>query len=162
MWNLKSLFHKHAQEIQRFLQKRGHGPDVAADLTQDVFLRILGSSTPKRDDNPRAYLHKVAHNISVDLYRRERTASLEYLSEEEYCALPDSAADPERVISDQQQLAVTALPCLLVLLRLRSLKRNSRRRIIASKPRSPGSYSAGWSVKDKLCRRERLLPLWRR
>lgn len=115
MWNLKSLFHKHAQEIQRFLQKRGHGPDVAADLTQDVFLRILGSSGPKREDNPRAYLHRVARNISVDLYRREKIASIDYLSEEEYCELPDESPDPEKVISDRQQLAalengLTALP----------------------------------------------------
>jgi len=106
MWNLKSLFHKHAQEIQRFLQKRGHGPDVAADLTQDVFLRILGSDAPKRDDNPRAYLHRVAHNISVDRYRREKVAAIDYLSEEEYCALPDESPDPEKLISDRQQLKV--------------------------------------------------------
>lgn len=106
MWNLKSLFNKHAQEIQRFLQKRGHGPDVAADLTQDVFLRILGSATPKRDDNPRAYLHMVARSLSVDLYRREKVASVDYLSEEAYCELPDESPNPERVTSDRQQLAV--------------------------------------------------------
>lgn len=40
MWDLKRLFQKHAQEIDRFLRKRGHQPDVASDLTQDVFLRV--------------------------------------------------------------------------------------------------------------------------
>lgn len=105
MLNLKLLFQKHAHEIQQFLQKRGHGPDVAADLTQDTFLRIL-SSAPQKDDNPRAWLHRVARNLSVDLYRRQQIVTIEEMPEEEFYAIADPLSGPERTFGARQDLQI--------------------------------------------------------
>lgn len=106
MWDLKRLFQKHACDINRFLRKRGHRPDVAADLTQDVFLRMLTSAPPERDDNPRAYLRRVARNLSVDLYRREHLVEKADLPGDEYDGVPDPAPDPETIAHDRQRLAI--------------------------------------------------------
>ena len=105
MLNLKLLFQKHAHEIQQFLQKRGHGPDVAADLTQDTFLRIL-SSAPEHNDNPRAWLHRVARNLSIDLYRRQQVVTMEAMPEEEYHAIADPLSGPERTFGARQDLQI--------------------------------------------------------
>ncbi|HEE4993110.1 RNA polymerase sigma factor [Agrobacterium tumefaciens] len=105
MWDLKRLFQKHAQEIDRFLRKRGHQPDVASDLTQDVFLKLLTSSPPKHSENPRAYLHTIARNVSVDLYRREQIVQREDLSEEEYADIADPTPGPDKVVHHRQRLA---------------------------------------------------------
>lgn len=106
MWNLKNLFQKHALEIQRVLQKSGHGSDVAEDLTQDAFVRLLASETSQQAENPRAYLHKVAKNLAVDRHRRERVVPMDAISEDHYQALPDETPGPEKIIADRQQLAL--------------------------------------------------------
>jgi RNA polymerase sigma-70 factor (ECF subfamily) len=106
MWNLKILFQKHAHEIQRFLQKSGHGSDVAEDLTQEVFLRILGAETRQQADNPRAYLHRAARNLAVDRHRREKIVAIDAISEERYLELADEAPGPESIVSDRQQLVI--------------------------------------------------------
>ncbi|TNL09691.1 RNA polymerase subunit sigma-24 [Kosakonia cowanii] len=105
MWDLKRLFQKHAGEIDRFLRKRGHQPDVASDLTQDVFLRLLTSAPPQQNDNPRAFLHTIARNISVDLYRREQVIQKEYLTEEEYAEISDPSPGPDNIVQHRQSLA---------------------------------------------------------
>ncbi len=104
MWNLKILFQKHAHEIQRVLEKSGHGQAASEDVTQEVFLRILGAEKRQQADNPRAYLYRAAKNLAVDHYRREKIAAIDAISEQRYLELEDDAPGPETIISDRQQL----------------------------------------------------------
>ncbi len=104
MWNPQLLFQKHAGEINRFLRKCGHGQDEAADLTQDVFTRLLGAPRLGRDDNSRAYLYAVARNLSTDVYRRQQLARFADITEDHYHGIPDPSPSPERIVSDRQQL----------------------------------------------------------
>ena len=105
MWDLERLFQKHAREIDRFLRKRGHRPDLASDLTQDVFLRLLSSAPPKHRDSPRAYLYTIARNMSVDHYRRAQVLQKEYLTDNAYHSISDPAPGPEKVVHYRQNLA---------------------------------------------------------
>ncbi|WP_308429150.1 sigma-70 family RNA polymerase sigma factor [Brucella endophytica] len=57
-------------------------------------------------NNPRAYLHQIARNLSVDLYRRERLVERVYLSAEDMHEIADSAPSPEAVVYDRQRLAI--------------------------------------------------------
>lgn len=106
MWSLKNLFQKHAHEIQRVLEKSGHGQATSEDVTQEVFLRILGAEKLQQADNPRAYLHRAAKNLVVDHYRREKISAIDVISEQRYLELEDDAPGPETIISDRQQLNV--------------------------------------------------------
>jgi len=104
MWDTKQLFEKHSREINHYLRKCGHGQDDAADLTQDVFMRVLCTTTPARDQNLRAYLYTVARNLSTDVYRRRQIVRFADISEEDYRSIPDTNPTPERIASDRQQL----------------------------------------------------------
>ncbi len=105
MWDIKCLFLKHAREIDRFLRRNGHNAEVASDLTQDVFLRILASAPPGHDENPRAYLHQVARNLSIDLHRRDKLIGNE-MWEENVSPITYDAPGPEKIINDRQRLAI--------------------------------------------------------
>lgn len=106
MRDIKSLFVSHAREIERFLRRQGHNADAASDLTQDVFLRILASSSAERSVNPRAYLFQVARNLSVDLYRRDRCIGKpEPINDEELNAV-EGAPGPHRIVNGQQRLQI--------------------------------------------------------
>jgi RNA polymerase sigma-70 factor (ECF subfamily) len=104
MWDTKLLFEKHSQEINHYLRKCGHGRDEAADLTQDVFMRVLCTTSPARDQNLRAYLYTVARNLSTDVYRRRQIVRFTDIAEEDYRSIPDPNPTPERIASDRQQL----------------------------------------------------------
>lgn len=109
MWDLQSLFIKHAREIDRFLRRRGHSPETAADLTQDTFLRIL-TAVPDEgtaDHNPKAYLYQVSRNLSINHARRERLVSTVDLSEDTVAQYADPAPSAETVVYDRQRLKLT-------------------------------------------------------
>lgn len=105
MWNISQLFRQHAREIDRFLRRRGHPPETAADLTQDTFVRAL-NATPSDDRHPRAYLHQIARNLSVDFARRNRIVEYVSLPDEDMHRIADPSPSPETVVYDRQRLAV--------------------------------------------------------
>lgn len=106
MWDLRELFLKHAREIDRFLRRRGHSAEIAADLTQDTFLRVLTAAPQGTAGNPKAYLHQVARNLSVDLRRRERRVEHVDLSEDALLRIADPAPSAEAIVYDRQRLAI--------------------------------------------------------
>ncbi|MEJ8472497.1 RNA polymerase sigma factor [Roseibium algae] len=116
-WDLHKLFQKHSREINRFLRRRGHTPETAADLTHDTFLRVLVSA-PKEsegEDNPRAYLFKVSKNISLNYQRRERLVRFADLDGDDVGELVDPAPSAETVVYsrqclDQVEVALAELP----------------------------------------------------
>jgi len=103
-WDLSRLFDRHASEINRFLRRRGHTAETAADLTQDAFARLLTASPGGSLDNPRAYLHQVARNLSIDFNRRERRFAQADLTEDEFLALADPHPLQEQQVYDRQRL----------------------------------------------------------
>ncbi len=111
MWDLQKLFLSHAREINRFLRRRGHSPEAAADLTQDTFLRVLAAA-PDGDmvgHNPRAYLYQVSRNLSINHARRERLANTVDLGEEAVAQLADPSPSAETVVYDRQRLKLTEM-----------------------------------------------------
>lgn len=109
MWNIQKLFTRHAGEIDRFLRRRGHTPETAADLTQDTFLRVL--ATPPAENapnaNPRAYLFQVSRSLSSNHHRRERLLETADAAGEEAMRVPDPTPSPEAVIYSRQCLLQT-------------------------------------------------------
>jgi len=106
MWDLQNLFLRHARDIDRFLRRRGHNPETAADLTQDTFMRVLVANPHGPNDNPKAYLHQVARNLSVDLKRRERHVQRVDLTEQDLHRIADLSPSQETVVYDRQRLVI--------------------------------------------------------
>ncbi len=73
-----SAYDRYADDIFRFLYFRLPDREVARDLTQETFLRAWKSiAEGVRFDNVRAFLYRVAKNLSVDFYRKKKDESLE-------------------------------------------------------------------------------------
>ncbi|MEI8571349.1 RNA polymerase sigma factor [Methylomonas sp. LW13] len=92
-------------QIQRFLQQRIRCDDTAADLIQDIFLRLtLLKPPPASETEVQAWLFKVASNLSLDHLRtQKRRCELldQYLGDETDI---DASAAPERTAEAQDQL----------------------------------------------------------
>ncbi|CAD6877282.1 RNA polymerase sigma factor RpoE [Methylomonas albis] len=99
------IFLNSRPQIQRFLQQRIRCQDTAADLIQDLFLRLtLLKPPPASEIEVRAWLFTVASNLSLDHLRtQKRRGELlgQYLGDES--DIDDSAA-PERAVQARDQL----------------------------------------------------------
>lgn len=63
------LYRGHHDWLQRWIQRRLNCADLAAELAQDVFLRLVQHRTTALRE-PKAYLSSVARSLIVDLFRR--------------------------------------------------------------------------------------------
>lgn len=71
--SVESLYHSHQSWLQGWLRRRLGDSFDAADMAQDVFMRLL-TRQPGPDATglrqPRAYLSTIAHGLLVDHWRR--------------------------------------------------------------------------------------------
>lgn len=99
-------FEKYKREIEKFLTRRLSCPDAAADITQDVFLRLLRSPANVKEEigNVRAYLYKIASNAAINhnLSEKRRRELFESTSADTEKQIDDRT--PERITSNKQQL----------------------------------------------------------
>ncbi len=61
-----------AVELQRYLMGRGAQREVAEDVCQDVFVKVLEMELVLPPDELRPYLYRVAWSTYLDDYRRKR------------------------------------------------------------------------------------------
>jgi RNA polymerase sigma-70 factor, ECF subfamily len=106
-FDVQELFRRHSQELKRFLRRRGHSAETAADITQDTFLRVLASPPAEvcSNHNPRAYLYQVSRNLSVNHQRRESLIQTTDL--DDAVKVADPAPSAETVVYSRQCLAQT-------------------------------------------------------
>lgn len=66
----ESLIAQLAGELQRYLVSRGAQPEVAEDIVQDVFVKLLEMELILPPDKLRPYMYRVAWSTYLDHYRR--------------------------------------------------------------------------------------------
>jgi RNA polymerase sigma-70 factor (ECF subfamily) len=90
-----ALFEKYRQPLRRYLRFATGSPDVADDLTQDVFLRVVRSADAYQPrERERAWLFRIARNLLTDHARRQATRH----EDTHVAAEPiQSAIQPQRV-----------------------------------------------------------------
>lgn len=97
-----AIYLDHGGWLRGLLCRRVSCAETAADLAQDVFVRLLGRAELPELDEPRAYLARIAHGLIIDHHRR-RAVERAWL--ETLAVLPDTVApSPE-----EQLLIVDAL-----------------------------------------------------
>ncbi len=108
-WDIQNLFRNHAKGIARSLNRRGISEDVAADLTQDTFLRVIATppANTAQNHNPKAYLYRVSRNLSINHQKREALIEKVTLDDQEAVNLADPAPSPEKIIFSRQCLVQT-------------------------------------------------------
>lgn len=73
----------YASDIYRFCLLKVTRPEVAEDISQEVFTRFwqqLREGTELR--NPRALLYTIARNLIIDWYRKKKESSLDVLTDQ--------------------------------------------------------------------------------
>ena len=70
---IEALFAKHQGEIYAYLFRMMRDPEVAADMTQDAFIKAYKNyETLEKPENARAWLYQIAHRVALDEIRRRK------------------------------------------------------------------------------------------
>lgn len=105
-WDFHSLFINHARGIASSLRRRGLSRDLAEDLTQDTFVRVMTSSPgrAKGNYNPKAFLYTVSRNLGINHLKRQALIETVSLDADEAVNLADPAPSPESIVYTRQCL----------------------------------------------------------
>ena len=71
---LDELYQDYAPALRRFARRRV-GAQESEDIVQDIYLHALQRVDVAKLESPRAYLFRIAANLSVDAMRRDRIRS---------------------------------------------------------------------------------------
>ncbi|MDE1169063.1 MAG: sigma-70 family RNA polymerase sigma factor [Pseudomonas sp.] len=104
-----SLYNDNHRWLRAWLYRRLQCPEDAADLTQDTFLRALGSRQLVELQEPRAFLGTVAKRLLCNLWRRRRLER-DYLAQ--LALIPDCFAPSEEDLALVRE-AIDAIDRLL-------------------------------------------------
>ena len=70
---VEGLFAKHHGEIYAYLLRMMRDTEVAADMTQDAFIKAYKNyETLEKPENARAWLYQIAHRVALDEIRRRK------------------------------------------------------------------------------------------
>ena len=70
---VETLFAKHHNEIYAYLLRMMRDTEVAADMTQDAFIKAYKNyETLEKPENARAWLYQIAHRVALDEIRRRK------------------------------------------------------------------------------------------
>jgi RNA polymerase sigma-70 factor, ECF subfamily len=70
---VETVFGKHQGEIYAYLLRMMRDPEVAADMTQDTFIKAYKNyATLEKPENARAWLYQIAHRVALDEIRRRK------------------------------------------------------------------------------------------
>ena len=107
--DIKRLFQAYHREIHAYLTRKLGNREVAADLTQETFLRFAqqraaGPATPIVHE--RSYLYRSAHNLAVDHLHQLRRERTDFVLDSDLAKVPDERPTPEAAASDHGELAL--------------------------------------------------------
>jgi RNA polymerase sigma-70 factor (ECF subfamily) len=70
---IEELFARHHGEIYAYLLRMLRDPELAADLTQDAFVKAYRNhESLEKPENARAWLYQIAHRVALDELRRRK------------------------------------------------------------------------------------------
>ncbi len=70
---IEDLFARHHGEIYAYVMRMVRDPELAADLTQDAFIKAYRAhATLEKPENARAWLYQIAHRVTLDELRRRK------------------------------------------------------------------------------------------
>jgi RNA polymerase sigma factor (sigma-70 family) len=102
------LFRTHFRSLRHYLSTLVRTPEIADELTQEVFARIYLSYRLTNIDSPRGLLFRTARNLALNHLLRQRTVTFEHLEDRPGFELQDEAPSAERWLSAREELELVA------------------------------------------------------
>lgn len=102
------LYERYLEPIYRYVYYRVPTTEEAEDLTETIFLRAWETLVMKKNikiDNFRAWIYRIAHNLTIDYHRKKRAINLDSVDTIE--TMTPSPSDPE--IEVQNKLTAQTL-----------------------------------------------------
>jgi RNA polymerase sigma-70 factor (ECF subfamily) len=88
---VEALFAKHQREIYAYLMRMLRDSELAADLTQDAFVKAYKAyASLEKDENARAWLYQIAHRVALDEIRRRKIVRMVPFTGESKGAAPSA------------------------------------------------------------------------
>lgn len=110
-----SLFRDYYDELLSYLTLKLRSRDRAMDVVQETYLRILSHEQSHPIHQPRAFLYRIALNLTIDLFRKQQRHAEESLDSEEIQRVLTVPADQETAVESREQIrllyrAISELP----------------------------------------------------
>jgi RNA polymerase sigma factor (sigma-70 family) len=99
------LFQEHSRAVRKQIAAIVDRLDVAEELTQEAFLRLLSSDRTQLD-SPRGFLFRTARNLALDHVRRARRVPIGRLDDQALEFFADAAPSAEESLAARQELAL--------------------------------------------------------
>jgi RNA polymerase sigma factor (sigma-70 family) len=99
------LWQSYSGELTKFLTQKLRSREVAADLVQETYVRVLRLGSSTIIEQPRAFLYRIASNLAVDYLRRSSRQADLITDAESAPDVPSAAPGIDRRIEDRQTLA---------------------------------------------------------
>lgn len=100
------FYNDYHSPIQRFIYFRVNAREVAEDLTTEVFLKCFNYFKKIKPENPRAVLYKIARNLVIDYYRKNRDIRLEQETQAEDKHFTDLHKALDKLKDEQKEVVV--------------------------------------------------------
>jgi RNA polymerase sigma-70 factor, ECF subfamily len=109
---VEELFAKHHGEIYAYLIRMIRDPELAADLTQDAFVKAYRAyDSLEKPENARAWLYQIAHRVALDHIRRQKIVRFLPWTGESRGAVPSAEhLAMENRLSGDLQRALARIP----------------------------------------------------
>jgi RNA polymerase sigma-70 factor (ECF subfamily) len=69
---MTELYRRYIARVDRYCRRRLQDPDLAEDVTSQIFLKVLEGLRKRRVENVASWIFTIAHNEVVSQYRRRR------------------------------------------------------------------------------------------
>ncbi|QNP50619.1 sigma-70 family RNA polymerase sigma factor [Diaphorobacter aerolatus] len=115
--SLESVFIENRAQLWRVARKIVNTPDLADDVLQDAYLKLVDCPCQRQANQPLGYCHQVVRNMALDYCRRHRVESTYRTFNIEVETLEVPAIDtPDRNLCTRQvvagvERALSKLPC---------------------------------------------------
>lgn len=87
---MDELVHRYYDEIFRYIVRMGCSNEEAMDVTQEVFIIMMKSlATYKEQGHFRAWLYKIAHNQTMNVFKKRKLELVHFMNEEKSDVLTD-------------------------------------------------------------------------
>jgi RNA polymerase sigma-70 factor (ECF subfamily) len=88
---IEDLFARHQAEIYAYLYRMVRDPELAADMTQDAFVKAYRNHASLEDPaHARAWLYQIAHRVALDEFRRRKIVRFLPWTGESYGSAPSA------------------------------------------------------------------------